>query len=259
MINSIRYSILILFFLLVFNGQGFAQSRPGADEENDIITAVSEINSGHYSEARTLLSSVLEKNTENDAAWYYLAMTAILENDLAEAEETLNQTLTKSKENIASVVEALNRQAKDQKLSAEQQKEYEALLIKVNNAYSDTGEVTAKTGEEIAEANLAIKKMAEMLEAAKKEAEDAAKSLPKVAENVDELNKKAKEGRDNLNKMVEGFDLQESISKIVDVTGAVANLYAATRTLIDLPSIWNNDDITTGEKLLFLDLLYQCL
>ena len=89
-----------MFFLLVFHGPVVAQSRPGADEENDIISAVSEINAGRYSEARTLLSSVLEKNTGNDAAWYYLAMTAIMENDLTEAEEYLKAAVKLDPDNF---------------------------------------------------------------------------------------------------------------------------------------------------------------
>ena len=89
MINTIKSVIVLLFFSLTVHVNAFAQTRPGADEENDIISAVSELNAGHLENARTLLSSVLGKNAENDAAWYYLAMTAIMENDLTEAEEYL--------------------------------------------------------------------------------------------------------------------------------------------------------------------------
>ena len=100
MINKIKYAILVMFFSLTAYGLAHAQERPGSDEENDVISAVSELNAGHLEKARTLLSSVLERNAENDAAWYYLAMAAIMENDLTEAEEFLKAAVRLDSDNF---------------------------------------------------------------------------------------------------------------------------------------------------------------
>lgn len=100
MISKIKTAILVLLVSTAVHGFVHAQERPGSDEENSIISAVSEMNAGHIQQARDMLSAVLAKNTENDAAWYYLAMTAMMENDLAEAEEYLKAAVKLDPDNF---------------------------------------------------------------------------------------------------------------------------------------------------------------
>lgn len=100
MISKIKTAILVLLVSTAVHGFVHAQKRPGSDEENSIISAVSEMNAGHVQQARDMLSAVLAKNTENDAAWYYLAMTAMMENDLTEAEEYLKAAVKLDPDNF---------------------------------------------------------------------------------------------------------------------------------------------------------------
>ena len=97
MISKIKTAILVLLLSTAVHGLVYAQDRPGSDEENSIISAVSEMNAGHVQQARDMLSAVLAKNTENDAAWYYLAMTAMMENNLAEATAMMAMGIAASK------------------------------------------------------------------------------------------------------------------------------------------------------------------
>ena len=100
MINSIKSAVLILLLSLTVHGHGFAQERPGSEEENSIISAVAEMNAGRLAPARDILSALLADNTENDAAWYYLAMVSLMENDLVEAEEYLKAAVKLDPENF---------------------------------------------------------------------------------------------------------------------------------------------------------------
>ena len=100
MINSIKSAVLILLLSLTVHGHGFAQERPGSEEENSIISAVTEMNAGRLAPARDILSALLADNTENDAAWYYLAMVSLMENDLVEAEEYLKTAVKLDPENF---------------------------------------------------------------------------------------------------------------------------------------------------------------
>ena len=100
MINSIKSAVLILLLSLAVHGHGFAQERPGSEEENGIISAVAEMNAGRLAPARDILSALLAENTENDAAWYYLAMVSLMENDLVEAEEYLKAAVKLDPENF---------------------------------------------------------------------------------------------------------------------------------------------------------------
>ena len=100
MINSIKSAVLILLLSLTVHGHGFAQERPGSEEENSIISAVAEMNAGRLAPARDILSALLAENTDNDAAWYYLAMVSLMENDLVEAEEYLKAAVKLDPENF---------------------------------------------------------------------------------------------------------------------------------------------------------------
>ena len=81
----------VLSFVLCFLGQNVmsAQERPGSEIENKVLSAVSKYNSNDIDGAREILSGVLAKDADNDAAWYYLALTSLSKGEVAEAEEYL--------------------------------------------------------------------------------------------------------------------------------------------------------------------------
>ena len=90
MINILKsvFSVLVLSVLVLLPVH--AQTpRPGADTENMIISAVSDLNSGDIEGARKTLLDLLAKDSENDAAWYYLSTTALMKNEVEAAEEYL--------------------------------------------------------------------------------------------------------------------------------------------------------------------------
>ena len=79
--------ILCLMALAMPQGASAQTSRPGSDAENKVLTAVQHLNADDIEGARTILSNVLAQDPENDAAWYYLAMTALYREEVPEAEE----------------------------------------------------------------------------------------------------------------------------------------------------------------------------
>lgn len=81
----------VLSFALFVLGQSVlsAQERPGSEIENKVLSAVSKYNSNDIEGAREILSGVLAKDADNDAAWYYLALTSLAKGEVAEAEEYL--------------------------------------------------------------------------------------------------------------------------------------------------------------------------
>lgn len=54
--------------------------------ENQIIDAVSDFDAGRYAEAKERLETLVAVDPDNDAAYYYLGMTALMQNDLELAE-----------------------------------------------------------------------------------------------------------------------------------------------------------------------------
>jgi len=63
-----------------------AAQTPQAQDENMIISAVSSYESGDFSGASKILKSVIERNQDCDAAYYYLALCAVAQGDSDTAE-----------------------------------------------------------------------------------------------------------------------------------------------------------------------------
>ena len=76
------------------------ESRPGSANENLIISAVTKYNDKDLEGAKAILTAVLAEDAENDAAWYYLAMTSLEERNAAEAEEFLKKAVELDPQNF---------------------------------------------------------------------------------------------------------------------------------------------------------------
>ena len=89
-----RLAALPIIFLmsLLMSSMALAQ-RPQSVQENLVVSAVQKYNEGNYDAARATLTNLLQNDSGNDAAWYYLALISLAENDIAEAEEYLKLAL----------------------------------------------------------------------------------------------------------------------------------------------------------------------
>ena len=86
---TIFITILTAFLMLE---PAFAQ-RPESIQENLIVSAVQKYNEGNYDAAKATLNNLLQKDTGNDAAWYYLALINLAENNIDAAEDCLKLAL----------------------------------------------------------------------------------------------------------------------------------------------------------------------
>ena len=86
-----RYITALTIFFLTFS-LAYSQ-RPESIQENMLLSAVKMFNDGKYDAAKTALNDVLEKDSESDAAWYYLAMTALATKDMETAEVCLKRAV----------------------------------------------------------------------------------------------------------------------------------------------------------------------
>ena len=96
-LKTFLISLAVLFAMQEFVS---AQKRPGSETEKMVISAVAKINANDMKGARDILFSLLAQDAENDAAWYYLAMTFLAENDLTEAEEYLKTAVSLDPDNF---------------------------------------------------------------------------------------------------------------------------------------------------------------
>lgn len=101
MIKIFKSVITVLVLSVLVHVSAHAQARrPGADTENMIVSAVSDLDSGNVEGARKTLLDLLAKDSENDAAWYYLSTTALMKNEVEAAEEYLKNAVELDPDNF---------------------------------------------------------------------------------------------------------------------------------------------------------------
>ena len=110
--------------------------------------------------------------------------------------------------------------------------------------------------ESLADLTGGAQRLLELLESYKSgdlRAEDFIKELEKLDQlnaNV-EMKKSTVEGTQKVAGAVEqGIDSQQQIKQIVDTVGALGQLAFAIQSVQNIGSIWKNEDLTTGEKIL---------
>lgn len=86
-----NYSFALFFFVLFLPCIGYSQDdartgKPFAEQENRLIDAVGKYTSNDYVSAVNILSGIISETPENDAAYYYMALSklAVGETDVAE-------------------------------------------------------------------------------------------------------------------------------------------------------------------------------
>lgn len=131
----------------------------------------------------------------------------------------------------------------------EDQKRLQQIVNQMNNL----AEVT--DAEELSDTE--IKHVAEALRDVSiygKKASDEIDNIAKTLENGDkaaaDLEKKLQQLKDTNDKLVNSFKVEEVVSSFVNLAGSVRSVGEGITQLQRLGSIWSNDDLTTGEKVL---------
>lgn len=93
MIQLKTICLSLLFLLLIPFADVSAQSDKKSRQENWITFAVSMYDKGDYEGAMTMLRSMIEQDPENDAAYYYLALSALGKRDADAAEAYFRQAV----------------------------------------------------------------------------------------------------------------------------------------------------------------------
>ena len=170
--------------------------------------------------------------------------------ELTSKQEEATSAAEKQKHAIANVVTVINESTVGTMANAEQQEKLEKITQAVNKAYDQNGNIIADTEKEIEEANAAVEEYNKLLEEMAKEGIEVGKSVKKVNADLVDNKKRVEEAEAALEKAKKNFDLTKNINQIVKLGGGLANIGSSIATIQNLGSIWNNDDLTTGEKVL---------
>lgn len=100
--NKVLKTLISVFLLnSVLQISAYSQEiRPGATAENMIISAVEALESRNIDDAESILVYILAEDEGNDAAWYYLAQSALAKGDNAAAEECFRKAVQLDPDNF---------------------------------------------------------------------------------------------------------------------------------------------------------------
>ena len=79
--------ILICGTFLVPVHSNAQSERAEARHENMLLSAVEKFNANDADAAMSILEKIVAEDPDNDAAWYYLAQSAVLKGDLETADQ----------------------------------------------------------------------------------------------------------------------------------------------------------------------------
>lgn len=208
-----------------------------------------------YSSAEELVNIGNNKNTELFDKLFQEYETQTLRN--ADAKEVLIKKEQEYEEAAKNIVDTLiqqtdvtNKANVASKATEEQKEQLKNILEKVLIAFDKEGNLIAENADQVKEAAEAVQQYNKIVADMQKEANDTAKGLGSLNLALDLNERQIQEAEEALDKLKENFNLTEAIGSVTDLLGNVANLGTAVLNIGQIPSIWSNDDLTTGEKIL---------
>lgn len=213
----------------------------------------------------------------NEDASYTEKMQAIQEY-LAVVQDAANQTgllSQKEQEDLQAEIDAINRKKEAQEESLRQLQEQEgqysskgetisqeeqaqldkirAEIAKVQQEMTRTANTAQKSVEKIV--NKTSKSVQEGSEKARKAAKTAASGIES------ELNQKTKQAATAVTKNLNKINITGVINQFVQIVSVAGQVFAAFNTLSNIKNIYNDENLTSGEKLIqiFTTILSTCL
>ena len=169
---------------------------------------------------------------------------------LTNAQENLNQAFINEGDSVLEQIGFMESLISSDTLSVEQKEKLSQALSELKEVYDENGELKEKDAESIQKMVSAYKAYNEVIDEQEKELtelEEATKKYNKEKQKNDEAIKDAEK---NMDKTMKHLETMSSVDIFSKLTSGALNLCSALEQIIDLGSIWSDDDLSTGEKLL---------
>ena len=184
--------------------------------------------------------SALEKLTEIDtSADSVLKALQVIQTKTGDLKEKISES--KAKEMAESIVGETDETSSllsslETPLGKEVTNSYKELFTEIQK----TGKISEEQRKQLLEFFTTIKKVGTDTKAALKPFDEAAGN---IQEEIDKINREAQ----NLN---QSFNTQKLISGVVNLTGSIGQLASVYQSFLNLGSLWKDEDVSTGEKIL---------
>ena len=172
------------------------------------------------------------------------------EEELANAEKVLAENSYKAQDAVITQIHGMETLIHSGKLSKKQIEELQNAKEKLAKATQDGNKVDLKnsqTLDALRQASKAYAKVTKEVQGEIKAAIETLKNHGKATEdNVNKVNTLEQTWR----QAIKNINLRNTITQTINLAGQVGQVASAMSTIKKLPSIWNDDDLTTGEKFL---------
>lgn len=221
--------------------------------------AAAELDDRRVNEFDSLLKNDSVVNFENTMSAVKKAYTELNNirqqgNQSAEAEEAATNKLTKAKQDLQGVVEGQISQAENlisvNTLSEERQEALVKAVNEYNKLTEDGTKFNAENALHIAAATKVQNVFKRVVKETSAELEVQSRNLRNHKADVDSLDNSIQNLSTDFNRFIKAIDLRATIQNFTTMIGKVGQIASAVNSLKQIPSIFNNDDLSTGEKVL---------
>ena len=127
------------------------------------------------------------------------------------------------------------------------------VLEKAEDSFSDNDERAEKLTGALSEAKRGVADIQRLLADTSKSTKlDTIDEIDKIVETLgqkSDLQTYAQQTSDKMNSMLETFNTRDMITRFVNLTGAIGQMAFAWQSFQELGNLWQNDDLSTGEKI----------
>ena len=212
--------------------------------------AVSALRRDRHAEAAEQAQTYEARLEQETRWWEQAARNQEATQKLVEVNEEYSASFKSIRDSIEKAVEGEDKKLIFDKGSEQQKERLINILNKLNAAIDENGNIITENKHDIKAAEEAAVEFNRILEEMAQEADKAAKRIPTLNKELSQTEDEAAQAEAALNKLKKNFELTKVTGEIVDLAGGIANMASAAQNFINLGSIWQNEDLSVGEKLL---------
>lgn len=170
--------------------------------------------------------------------------------ELIQAEEKHRTALEEQAPLIQQAIENITAMSEDEDYSIALKEELVEIVTELNAVYDENGALREDNAETIARGQAAFERYNELLDKQVEEIRELDKEAREYNATLQQNTEATAQAEKELKKEQERLAKMSTVDIFSNMTTGVMNLGSAIQNLQNLGSIWSNEDLTTGEKLL---------
>lgn len=219
------------------------------DRETLIQDIEGDINDFSHRLKTSLSGSKDNQNTLSSSIAEFEQLRKTLKNT-QESQEAYHQSVLNVNEQIKFQRRDIGNLINTHKLSSEQQNKLIKSVQDYKQALQQSGTEGIKNAQVIAKAKDMHTAYIQVLKELIKDGKISVEALKGLRQETNNLSNAAENGKTRFNQLIDSIALKNTINNIVTATQSISQLSMAISSLQNIGSIWGNEDLEQGEKIL---------